>query len=681
MKLSLNWLKDYIDTKLSSDELIERLTMAGLEVESVETIGGDTVLEIEITPNRPDCLNVLGLAREIGAITDKAVKVLVAGKEIPLTSLYKKEEKKNLVQVEDQKDCSRYVGTLIKDVQIKDAPREMQLRLEAIGIKSINNVVDITNFVLMETGQPLHAFDYDKLSGGKIVVRRAQEGESIVTLDGVERKLDPSILVIADDQKPVAIAGIMGGLETQITLGTKNILLESAHFDMGIIRRACRTLGLRSDSSYRFERNVNFANVLTGANRAAGLLLKQAGGRIVAREEVAVKVKSVAVKIKVRTSDIESLLGTAITSIKVKTWLSKLGFKVTVLGGILTVRVPDHRADVGQDVDVIEEIARMIGFDRLPSSMPVIKAVNIPVDKRPREIKDAARRVLTAGGIDEIITHNMINSKMLAKSNMAGIKAMRIFNPLNQDQELMRPSMLPSMLQAAVTNINRGQKDLRFFEIGKRYFLDGEKETLGVLLTGRRSNDWRLSKKDTVDIFDLKGLLQRICQSLGIKPVYETNQLAALDPCCSASMMYNGKYLGALGKVDRKILNSWDIKNQDIYFAGLHLDELYPMPSLTLKYQPISEFPAVGRDVSLAVNKEVSFKQVEEICRHHGGEILKTVNFIEQYLGEKIPSGQKGLVFSCHYQSNIRTLREDEVTSVHERILQALTKDLNATRR
>ena len=674
MKLSLNWLKDYIDPKLSTNELTERLTMAGLEVESVETINGDTVLEMEITPNRPDCLNILGLAREIGSITGKTVIN-------PKIKSHKIPHLKNLIQIENKKECSRYIGTLIKDVQIKNAPLEMKHRLTALGINAINNAVDITNFVLMEIGQPLHVFDFDKLVGGKIFVRRAKDGESIVTLDGIERKLDSSILVIADTQKPVAIAGIMGGRDTQITASTKNILLESAHFEMGIIRRACRSLGLRSDSSYRFERNVNFEGVLTGANRATDLLIAQTGGHLSRRDEISINAKSIATKIKVKIADIESLLGIAVKPVQAKTWLSRLGFKVTTSAGALTVTAPDNRADIQADVDVIEEIARMIGFDHIPLELPHVNMVNIVVDQGPREIKNKIRKVLMAGGVDEIITHNMINSKMLIKTKMPDIKYIRIFNPLNQDQELMRPSMLPSMLQVAVTNINRGQKDFRFFEIGKRYFLDGEKETVGILLSGRRSNDWRSSKKDAVEVFDLKGLVDRILESLGINAVYAPNSFAVLDAGCAASITLNGKYLGSFGKVDRAILNNWDIKNQDIYFAGIHLDEIYPLPRKTLKYQPSSEFPAIVRDVSLAVKKETPYKKIEETCIKHGGDILKSVNFIEQYLGDKIPAGTKGLVFSCQYQSNTRTLREDETAQVHERILQALIQDLGAIRR
>ncbi len=718
MKLSLNWLKDYIDPKLSTEELIERLTMAGLEVEAIEYVGKDTVLDIEITTNRPDCLSVLGLAREIGAITGKVVKYPKI-KRFKLDPRFpplkpggrRGNDKKGLIHIENKKDCSRYIGTLIRDVRINDAPPKIKTCLASLGLHAINNTADITNFVLMETGQPLHAFDYDKLAGGKVVVRRARAGESIVTLDGIERKLDASILVIADAQKPVAIAGIMGGRDTQITSDTKNILLESAHFDMGLIRRASRGLGLRSDSSYRFERNVNFEGVLTGANRATDLLLQSTGGHLSGRGESSSKAKS-ATKLKVKIADIESLLGIKLdsrfpplkpggrrgndSSGKVKTWLGRLGFKVAAKAGGLTVIVPSHRMDVSQDVDVIEEIARMIGFDRLPSKLPMIKMTNIPPRHRPREIKCQVRRILTAGGIDEIITLSMINARMLVKSNMAEMPTIRIFNPLNQDQELMRPALLPSFLQAAVTNFNRGQKDLRFFEIGKTYFKDEldsrfrgndnsygikEKETLGILLTGRRCHDWRSFKKEGIEFFDLKGVLELIFQNVGISAVYETTRMPVFDAACAAAIVVDGKQIGALGKIDRKVLSNWDIKTQDVYFAELNLDKILSTPDKFVRYQPISGFPAIVRDVSLAVKKEIPYKRIEEICLKQGGEILRSVQFIEQYLGDKIQSGTKGLVFSCQYQSNIRTLREDEVSAVHERILQALIHDLSAIRR
>lgn len=674
MKLSLNWLKDYIDPKLSTESLVEHLTMAGLEVENIESVGGDVVLELEITPNRPDCLNILGLAREIGAITGKAVKT-------PKIRSVKTIVLKKLVRIEDKKDCSRYIGTLIRDVQIQGSPSGMKMRLASMGIHAVNNAVDSTNFILMETGQPLHAFDYDKLAGHHLVIRRAKAGESIVTLDGIERKLDASILVVADGQKPVAIAGIMGGRDTQITADTKNILLESAHFEMGLIRRASRSLGLRSESSYRFERNVNEEGVLASANRATDLLLQLTGGRLSGRGEILSQHKKVAAKIKLNVSEIESLLGIDVTALRVKTWLARLGFKVVAQGNNLTVTPPVNRGDIGQGVDVIEEVARMNGFNHLPSKLPMIKTINIAVEKRPREIKAKIRQVLTAAGVDEIVTHNMINSKSLIKCNMTELPLLRVFNPMSQDQELMRPIMLPSLLQVAVTNINRGQKDLRFYEIGKTFSGGNERETLAVLLTGRRNHDWRSSKKDMVEVFDLKGILERIFQAAGLHAAYTGGSMPVFDPGCAAFINSNGRQIGVLGKVEQKVLNNWDIKNQDIFFGGIHLDEILSLTSKPLKYQPISEFPAIVRDVSLAVKKDIPYNKIEEICIQQGGDILKSVQFIEQYLGDKIPAGYKGVVFSCQYQSNTRTLREDEVSAVHERVLHSLTHDLAAIRR
>ena len=479
----------------------------------------------------------------------------------------------------------------------------------------------------------------------------------------------------------MAIAGIMGGKDTQITQGTKNILLESAHFDMGLIRRASRTLGLRSDSSYRFERNVDFEGVLTGANRATDLLLCATGGHVSGRGEVLSKAQRAVVKIKVKMADIESLLGVAVTPRQVKTWLSGLGFKVTAAAQILTVRPPSHRGDIQQDVDVIEEIARMIGFDRLPLQLPVIKSGNISVDKSPREVKKQMHRVLVAAGYDEIITHAMVSAKDLGECAINEGTALRIFNPLTQDQELMRPSMLPSLLRVALTNIHRGHKDLRFFEIGKCYFPDGEKETLAILLTGRRYQDWRLSRKDAVEIFDLKGALEGIFQNIGVSAVYESVPLVTFDTACSAAIRVGAQHIGVLGKIARKILNNWDIKAQDVYFAQMDLDELLPAANPPKKYRPISEFPAIVRDVSLAVKKEIPYKKIEEVCVQHGEDLLQSVQFMEQYLGDKIPSGYKGLVFSCQYQSPTKTLREEEVSALHERMVQALIHETDAIRR
>lgn len=674
MKLSLNWLKDYIDPKLSVDALSDRLVMAGWEVEAVEKHGADTVLELEITPNRPDCLNVLGLAREIGAINSKQVK-------FPKIKAHKPTKNKVAIAIEDKRDCRRYIGTLIKNVNVAPAPRNIQERINAVGTKSISNAVDVTNFVLMEIGQPLHVFDYDKLEGGKIIVRHAKAGEKILTIDGIERSLDPSILVIADAKKPVAIAGIMGGKDTEVTSSTKNILLESAHFDMTLVRRASRKLGLRSDSSYRFERNVDFNGVLIGANRATDLLLELTRGSLAARTDLAYPIKNSLKAIKITEQDVESLLGLKLPLDKIRCILTDLEFKISSSKNALSVVPPSYRGDVKETVDLIEEVARITGFDRMPTSLPQIKAQNVAISDRPVKIKRLIRQSMLACGLNEAVTLSMLGSKEIEKCLLQDVKTLKVYNPLTIDQEYKRPSLLPSLLNVTLTNFNRGQRDLKLFEIGKRYSKDGEKDTLAILMTGKRHADWRLPRKETLEIFDLKGVIENLAQSLKLEFTILPTQANILENNSSASIKLQGVEIGFLGKVRKQILTNWEIKNQDVYFASVHLETILSLPKTVQKYQPLIEFPAVVRDVSVAVKREVSYEAIEKICRQKSAGLLRDVKFIEQYIGDKVAADQKALVFSLVYQNPSRTLREDEVNLAHETIVNTLIKDLGATRR
>ena len=674
MKLSLNWLKDYVAPKLSTADLVERLTMAGLEVETVESFGADKILDLEITPNRPDCLSILGLAREIAAITGKDLK-------FPKVPLYKASKGAVSISVEDKKDCGRYIGTLIQDTSVASSPQNMQERLNSLGLRPINNAVDVTNFVLMELGQPLHAFDYDKLAGGKISVRRAKAGEKIVTLDGIERKLDPSILVIADAKGPVAIAGVMGGQGTQITAATKNILLESAQFDMGLVRRASRKLGLKSDSSYRFERGVDLDGVLTAANRATDLLLKLTQGKFAGRADTAAGKKSPAQNISLSESGIEQLLGTKISSTAVKSALSRLGLKVTAKNRNLKITVPGFRTDLKQPVDIIEEAARMIGYDRLAASFPNIQVANIAERSRPRQVKKIVAEALIAAGYDETITYSLINQKDLDKSGLNGVSAVGLRNALSQEHNLLRPSLLPSLLSVALSNVNQGQKDLRFFEIGKCYLPGGERTTLAVLATGRQRQDWRTNGREHMDSYDVKGVLEQIFCKLGAEVNFAPGSEAGLDPAGCAQLKVQGKDIGVIGQVHKQVLNQWDIKTGPVYFAQIDLESLFELPHAATKYQPVAEFPAIQRDVSIAVKTDISYAKIEELCLRLGRPLLRSMQLIEEYKGDKIQAGSRGLVFSLVYQSPQRTLREEDVNSVHYNILKALTTDFAAIQR
>ena len=550
-----------------------------------------------------------------------------------------------------------------------------------MGTRSINNVVDVTNFVLMETGQPMHAFDFDKLAGGKIVVRRAKQDEKIVTIDGVERTLDPSILIIADERKPVAIAGIMGGKDTEVTAMTKKILLESALFDSILIRRASRKLGLSSDSSYRFERGVDVQALEANTNRAATLILDSAGGKMTQRSNVlGVKTKVIhRGAISVSLKQISSCLGGNFTAKQCKNILEKLAFGVAVKKDILTATPSSFRGDIKQDVDLIEEIARIIGYDQLPSSLPLIK-VSAQKSSPKREVHRKIRETLVASGFSEVITYAMIDQRSIDRTRLQDQIGTKIQNPLSQEQEMMRPVILPSLLKVVQTNFNRGQKDIKIFEIGKIYRGGKEREVLACLATGIHAHDWRRGKQE-IDFFDLKGSVEKVFEGIRVPQVkFVAASNVIFDDGQAADIVKDHK-IGFAGKISDEILENWEIKQKNIFFAWVKLDEVFKSQETIKKFNPIVEYPAIVRDVSLAVPENVSFAQIKDLVFVHGKEILASIKFSEQYLGEKIATGYRGLVFSLVYQSSAKTLREEDVGSIHNRIIEALVKELGVIKR
>ncbi|MFA5059350.1 MAG: phenylalanine--tRNA ligase subunit beta [Candidatus Omnitrophota bacterium] len=676
MKISLNWLNDYVPVRLKSEELAHRLTMAGLEVKKIEIIGGDTVFEIEVTPNRPDCLSLIGIARETSAILNIPLK-------IPGVGGFKISKEKVDITISDKKDCARYIGAIVKNISVKSSGDWLKNRLIPVGVRCINNIVDITNFCLLETGQPLHAFDLDKLSGGKIIVRRAKDNETITTIDGVERKLDPSILVIADAKRAVAIAGIMGGKDAEVTEQTKNILLESAYFDPVLIRRGARKLGLSSDSSYRFERGVDINGVAATAKHALLLINDEAKGTLSAYTDLYLqKIKISKTTITLNLKKVDRLLGQKISSEKCKNILKKLGFKINLASkNALKIVPPDFRLDVRQDVDVIEEIARMIGYDRIPVSLPQIKVSSI-ISPISQMIKKTLSSVLCGYGLNEAISYTMISRKFLEKTNLNETDLLKVKNPLTQEQEIMRPSVLPGLLAVVSTNLNRGQKDIHLFECGKIYSSSGEKETLTIVMTGQYRYDWRNPKTGEADLFDLKGIIENLLKTIGIKKMdFAPLSIVFLDEGQAANILAADKKIGFLGKVSGQVLDQWDIKKKKVFFAQLDLEKIFLAAQPIKNYQPITLFPGIVRDISLAVKDNVSFEQIRALVRSHDDGLVKQVNFMEQYLGEKIPAGHRGLIFSLIYQDQKRTLREEEVAQVHEKICQSLTNQLGAIRR
>lgn len=673
MKLSLNWLKKYIDHGLTPEELSTRMTMAGLEVEHVERNGNDIVFEIEITPNRPDCLSILGLAREVSAIVDR---------DLVLPEISEQEDKETVdIFIENPEDCGRYIGTVIKGLNIKPFSSESSQFLSALGMSPLSNVVDITNFVLFEYGQPLHAFDFDRLEGKKIIVRRARSGEKIVTLDGVERKLDESILVVADACKPVAIAGIMGGMDTAVTSATKNILLEAASFNLGVIRRASRKLALTSDSCYRFERGTAWKTVETASARATDLILSEAGGILQARRDlVAHKPESFRREIVVLPGDISNLIGTPLDLTRSRRILKRLGCMVPQEERQLSVIPPHFRNDIQIKQDVIEEIARIIGYDNLPMSIPQVPATNISVNKKEENVIRGINETLISLGFNEIITYALTGRMALDKVNYSG-PLISLQNPMSAEQEVMRPTALVGMLTVASGNINRGQKDLRLFELGKRYLPGQELSSLSLLIGGKHSDDWRISEKRTLDFFDLKGAVLAVLEKLGVSGViFAVQQDDALESGQSAQLSINGQYAGRIGRVRDEVLARFDVKKSRLYFAELDLNSVFISAEPSRKFVGLNDFPSMTRDISLAV-RDVSFDAITSECMRLGAGLLQKINFVELYSGDKIEPGFRGYVFSLVYQSKERTLTDEEINALNEKIVARLIELFHIKRR
>lgn len=671
MRTPIKWLQQYIDINLDHEDLFDRLTMAGMEVEKVDEVAGDIVFEIEVTPNRPDCLSVFGIAREVSAVTDQDTRFPVPQEYVLKNNVD--------ITIEDPQGCARYIGMIIRDVTIGSTPDVMAGYLRSLDMSGVNNVVDITNFSLHENGQPLHAFDLDKLAGGKIIVRRAQKGETLVALDDNTYDLDEEVLVIADAEKPVAIAGIMGGKATGVTAGTKNILLESAYFDPGLIRRTSRKLGLSSDSCYRFERGVHWHGVDYGASRAADLIVDIAGGSVDAKTDIiANKPQHKASVIKLSSAKIESVLGSFIPPERVETILKRLGCAVYRKEDEYKITPPTQRTDLTIAEDIIEEVARVIGYDQLSSSLPLIKAANVAIDHGRVDIKKVLNETLRGFGYSEIIPFSMTNQTALEHCFQAEMPRITIRNPLSLDQEALRPSMLPSFMNIFQTNVHRGQPDLRLFEIGKIYPPgQQEKSMLGVLLSGQRRNDWRDGQSSCVDFYDLKGVVDQVLNVLCIDHVvYEHADYPGLSSGQTAAIKKEDAILGYMGTVPTDVLSNWGVKKGVVYFAELDINAIDQYRGLSRKLSVISEYPSMTRDIALSIKTEYNYDQVKAVCFNKGQSLLKDIAFIELYMGKTVPKGYRGLTISLRYQSNERTLTDDDVSPIHESIRQELEAQL-----
>ncbi|MGA1842491.1 MAG: phenylalanine--tRNA ligase subunit beta [bacterium] len=647
----------------------------------------DKVLDLDITPNRSDCLSHLGIAREIAAMTGETAKL----PEIRFPE--EGEAIDNLIEIRiaDPDLCFRYVARIITGVTIGPSPSWLAARLESVDIRSINNVVDVTNYVLMETGQPLHAFDYDLIQDKKIIVRPANPKEAFITLDGVERDLDSSMLMIADAGRSIALAGIMGGMESEVTENTKNVLIESALFNPKNTRKTSRKLGLSTEASQRFERGIDPEGVLASANRAVQLILQTAGGKA-AKGAVDVYPKRIEKNpIQLRVKRVNMVLGLDLSGDKISGILKNLSFKpLSRRNEEITFLPPSFRQDIFQEEDLIEEVARFYGYDRIPTTLP---AGGIPAGEKlskNQSIETITREILVGAGLYEVINFSF-TKKLIFDNIKIGVNEeisvpVKIQNPLTEEYDSLRPSVVPGLIQNIAFNLSRQNPDLKIFELSTCFFPSAEKTTrtierkrLGIAMVGQKQNrSWRIPER-YVDYYDLKGLLELLLEGMGIRNYrFEEVTVPWLDEETSIQIMDNDLRFGILGQLSNNVKDVFDMK-RPAFVAELDFDHLVKLARPgRYKFQAIPKFPPVLRDLAVVIDDFITYKQVIDLIREEGGELLKDVLLFDIYVGPQIPKGKKSLAFSLTYRSDMRTLTDEKVNDVHQQIFDRLNFELGA---
>jgi phenylalanyl-tRNA synthetase beta chain len=656
----------------------------GLPLETALNIG-DTVLGVSVTPNRSDCLSMIGMAREVAAITCKkmkqpSVKVKESSEDISkLTS----------VKIIDADLCPRYTARMIKNVKIGTSPVWMKTRLEATGLRAINNIVDVTNFVMLEMGQPLHAFDFRFLEKGRIVVRKSKENEEFISLDGKSRKLSADTLLICDGLKPVAIGGIMGGQNSEVKEDTPVILLESAYFNPASIRRSARRLSMSTDASFRFERGIDPEGVVRALNRAAQLIADLSGGIICKNyiDEYPRKVPAIK-DITLRIDRIREVIGTSIGSKDVIRVLRSIGMLVKQINkGKYIIQPPTFRSDITREIDLIEEVIRLYGYDSVPVTMPNAALTEMTVIPR-LDLEERIRQLLNGSGYSEIVNYSFSNPSfvdhLFLSANDERRSLVRIKNPLTEDQSAMRTTMVYGLLQTWKNNVNNGSDDLKLFEIGRTFLqrkkgeLPEEKNMLAALLAGNIS-DALWGSNENADFFDLKGCLENIFFDLKLKnyQYHSANTEPFLHPGKSCAVYLDDLHMGYLGCVHPKIMEKMGIKN-NAYVFEINLDILIKRLQQSILCKEISKFPAVTRDVAFVIPAALEADQMLNIVLNQHEDLLENVVIFDIYQGKEIPEGKKSIGLRFSYRAADRTLTDIEISSVHDRIIRNIVKLTNA---
>jgi phenylalanyl-tRNA synthetase beta chain len=678
MKISIEWLKEYIDVKESPEKLKEDLSMIGLLVESMAEVHGTAVLEFEVTSNRPDCLSHIGIAREIAALYQRPLRLPSAHLNLSIPADRIPYE----IEIKDADLCPRYVGLLLDGIKVGASPDWMQRRLEAAGMRPLNNVVDITNYVLLEMGHPLHAFDYDVLRQGRIVVARARQGEKFQTLDAMERVLDGEMLMINDGEGPVAIAGVMGGMNSEISLSTTRILLESAYFSPTSIRRTSKKLGLSTEASYRFERGSDWDNTVPAIARACSLIEQLAGGKIAASLKDVYPGKKDPVRITLRQENVKALLGVNLPAEFIESTLRRLNFELTRgEGQSWQVVCPTYRADMELEADLIEELARFYGYGNIPATLPSSKTIGIhsPVYKLENSIRD----LMSGQGYNEAINLSFAGeTDHIEFPPLQGDRA-TLRNPLTEDTQYMRTSLVPGLVRSAKRNFNYGQRLVRLFELGKTYSVDAEgipveRNVLGILGSGGFENQNWKNPSANYDFFHLKGALSTLLQGLRI-PSFEVEpvEIAWMNSTEAAILKIGGETAGVFGLLSSSLEEKYKLK-QPVFLAEIDFECLarhaFSLPS----YDPLPKYPSAERDMSIVAPRDVAFQTIHKGILGLGLSELVQIQLIDVYDGEKIPSGKVSLTLRLTFQDREKTLTVDRMQNFIDTVLSFLINNYGA---
>ena len=648
----------------------------------------DTIFDIELTPNRADCLSHVGVAREIAAITGAALR---------FPSFDTPEEGDDTgsitsVSIEDPERCPRYAARIIRGVKVGPSPDWLTARLEKVGVRPINNVVDVTNYVLFELGQPLHAFDLATLAEQRIVVRRARAGEPFVTLDGIARKLDPDDLVIGDAKRPVAIAGVMGGEASEVHEGTTDILLESAYFTPGGIRRTARRYALKTEASHRFERGCDPEMVVRASNRAAALLAELTGGHVASGVLDAYPAPVAPSAITLDPERANALLGIKLSADEMVDYLRRLGIEASISKGRIKAAAPSWRADIGIAADLIEEVARLYGYDRIPATLPRSPAQGVELQP-VRRLETAAREIFTGFGFHEAITYRFVSPDwpdlLNLERNDPRRNLLRLRNPLREDQSAMRTSLIPGLLLAAQGNVRRDHANVRLFEVGKIFFDRSAKELpeehlmLSAVLCGEgRPGYW--GKGTPADFYDAKGVVEALLDRLSVRGARFAAEGVSpyLHPGFSASLQWEKGRLGEVGCIHPGIAAALELP-ENIYLVDLSVGEaLRAAGAPRVGFRPLPRFPAARRDIAVMVDDHIEAGELVERVRSIPDAgfqaALREIQIFDVYRGEGIPAGKKSIALRLAYRSEERTLTDSEVSAFQDSVLSRLADELGA---